>query len=339
MKKIIALVLVLLLVATLFAACGKPITPVDATTAPKSTSATEPIVTDPTEPMSEPTLATPSETAQSTTSAATTAMITTTERSTTTAAATTTVKVNEALKDKAAIDLFNSAVKKAVSGKAGFQKHRNGNVSLDLSSFGVLKSFGLEKAINDYLHVSGGQLSDTNRNEAKGSSSNEIKESSLSMTQVKSAKAIPSPDGGYSITLELKDGSTTWSGQGGRTYDPAKDNGDPGKGNPANGLAPLDYGPVYIGDNNNGDYDHKRPQGFYYKINNAGVPGLTVKNIQEETTNASYTAKVDAQGRVTEIKLHYNLQVTISEMKFALTSFSPASGGGSVDIIWSNFSY
>jgi hypothetical protein len=263
---------------------------------------------------------------------------TTTEAATTTEEATTVAELDTA----AVLKLFNDATKKAADENPGYEKHRTTVTKMDMSPFGVLSSLGLEKAVNDYLRVDSNGNGQLDLAVAKGEDAPYISASTLKASHVNSAAAVPTEDGGYEITISVKSGSTNWSGEGGRTYEENRSDiighgnagGDPGSGND---KAPLDYGPLFKGINNDGDFDHKRPQGYYYKINNAGIPGLLVTDASDKTSNVKFTATVDKDGKLTALKGVFDLSVTLKGVKFLLTSFPDAVGSGRIEVTFTNF--
>ena len=213
---------------------------------------------------------------------------------------------------KEALDLFNTATQKAVDARAGYSKRRYTKITeLDFGVFSRIP--GLKNVVADavygFFDVGEGGEGVYEVTVAKGQSSSYLRASKWTMDDIAGAKAEPDGQGGYTVTITVKDGSTRWRG-GGRS--------DAGTGTAA---SYIDRGPLCYGTDDSTDYDHKTAANFYYTINHAesdfGKP--STQDIGETTSNIQVEAKIDAQGRLTNLKGGMDMIVNVYHVTFVIT--------------------
>ncbi|MCL2508458.1 MAG: hypothetical protein FWF05_04710 [Oscillospiraceae bacterium] len=327
-SKILALLLALAMVLS-FVACNK--TPVE----PEST--TDEVLTTEEPTTAEPTTAeatTEEQPADESTTEPTTPASSTTEPSTgvtttATTATTTTTTTTAPPKDlttKEVLDLFNAATKKVVDQKAGYDKKRFTKITgID---FGLLGNLAIVKeAVYGFLGITDtatGEGTYTAKAE-KGKASDLLQVSTLAEGDVKSAKAVSDGKGGYTITIEVKDGTTSWSGKGGT---------DPGSGT---AKSAIDKGPLCYGIEDNEKFDHKNARLVYNAIN--GADGASTEGIRETTSGVKFTAKTDDQGRLTSLTGRMDMIVYVDHVKYTGITLRNKSGQGYGTIEYSNFKY
>ena len=314
MKRVLYSVLVFLLAMTMlvsFAACGDKIeTPTDLAT----TTQAEILSTEEHEPV-DVTIAEPGETS---TPDATTAETTTADATITTGETTVAVEAADPLK------LFNDATKLAVSQKAGYSKTRFTKITeLDFGTLGKIQA--VKDEVYKFFDVGSSGEGSVNYNVNKGTSSDQLRASTWTASDIKSANAEPDGKGGYVVTILVKDGSTSWSGKGGD---------DPGSGMSS---SYIDKGPLCYGTDGNGKYDHKTARNMYLSINIGG--GAITEGIGESTRNVKFVANIDAQGRLQKLSAHMDMTVDIRHVKVSFVTITDKMGKGYSEVTYENFKY
>lgn len=246
---------------------------IETATIPESTPAIEPAPT------------TGEATTEQTTTAAPTETQTVTQPPTTEAAETTTA----APQTKAEIlKLYNNAVSQAFGRRASFTKKRTTN-TLNYKDSPLLKPFksyvvsfmGLDK--EETIHVTAG----TEHYERY------LQQAKLTEADVSSAEYKPDANGGGTITLHVKSGSSSIDGGSDSVY-----------------AAPIDRSGIAVGSGDRGEWDHKTAQNAYDAIKDtyAGV------KVEEDYSNAVIRAQVGADGALTGLDVDFDLHFIISKI-------------------------
>lgn len=291
MKKTLAILLALALLGA-FAACGKEI---------------------------------PAETTAETTAEPDTVAVieTTTEEATETTEETT----EEAPREVDPLQLFNDATKMVKDLKPGYSKSRYTKIT-DLD-FGALGRFQIVKdAVYGFFDVESNGEGTLKTTVNKGQSSDQMRASKWTAGDVKSATAEPDGEGGYVVTLFIKEGNTRWSGTGGS---------DPGSGSVRN--SPIDRGPLCYGEDNDGRYDHKTAKNIYLSINNADGANAKTEDIGESSRGIKVVANIDAEGRLQKLYGYMEMRVDVYHVTYLIVTLTNKYGAGYGELTYSDFIY
>ena len=295
----------------------------------------EPTDADPLEPETETTTKKTTTTTAATLSGSASSTKTTTTKSTTT----TTQKGaggGSAIGSKeAALDAFNAAVKKAVDSKAGFAKSHLITAQdwvFDQEFLNVIPSMGglidPDAALSAALDAALGKGMRT-ATAQKGQGNSLIRASSLSMGDVKDVTWSGSAGSGYTITVTVKDGETR---QEKRLFG----------NNKSTGSAPIDRGPLYQATSGGGLYDHMDADKIFGLVKSAfSFANVEPHDISESTSQVKFVAKLDGQGRLTELKATYNQTINLRDIRVlnGLQSYKDNKGSSSVTVTYDAFVY
>ena len=269
-----------------------------------------------------------------TTKATTTAKATTatTKATTTTAKATTTTQSGSfgiAGKD-AALQAFNSAVGKAVSGRAGFAKRHMVTYQGWKYDPGLLSGLNIS-LVNDVSNYLSGQLNSVLNNgvrtasNQKGSASGLIKNSTLAMGDLRDVTYAKS-GGDWTVTLLVKGGETRrQKGSTGYT-----------------GTAPIAKGPLNHAISDGTVYDHMTADRIFNLIKNQlRLLQADPIDISESTANTKIVAVLGSSGQLKSMTVTYDQTINIRAIKFLTgnTTFRDNTGSSSVTITYDSFLY
>jgi len=222
------------------------------------------------------------------------------------------------------LQMFNEATEKVIRLKPGYSKTRYTKVTqLD---FGILGNLPIvqESAYAFFGAESGGEGTVSYTVE-KGKKSGLLRASQWTMEDITSISAEADGDGGYIVTLRVKDGTTRWKGTGGE---------DPGSGT---AKSSVDNGPFCYGEDDSPDYDHKTALNLYYTINHA--PDSLTRDIGETVTGAQLTANIDSMGRLTGLTGRLDMRVDVYHVKYSYFTLSNNFGEGYGEVTYSDFRY
>lgn len=335
MKKIIALLLALVLAAGsafMLASCGKdeaetttaapaPSTAVYSTTQnpsePESPAAQPETTAQPTteETTTEaPTTQEPTTTAPATTAKPTTTKAPTTKKPTTTKKATTTKKPAAKAPSSTAevLKVYNDAVNGAISAKAGYSKTRATSIS-SLEGGALMRLQLVKDTVNDFLGVG-----TTDYQNAKGKAAY-MSKASLSASDVSSAKCTEN-NGKYTVTISLKDGSSSASASG------------------SSDSSPLGKTGLFVGKGDNADFDYKSSDNVYTAIN--GIDGGSAESVNLSTSKGKITAVINASnGRLEKLTVSFEFNVRLKNVKYSIAKISEGTGVAFTEVTYSSFKY
>lgn len=237
----------------------------------------------------------------------------------------TTADAGKTLAGEEALKLFNDATKLAVTQKAGYKKTRYTKIT-DLD-FGLLGQFDLVKeVVHGFFDVGLSGEGTLKKEVAKGTSSDLLRASTWKLSDVKSATAVPDGNGGYNVTILIKDGVTRWTGEGGK---------DPGKGTL---NSPVDKGPLCYGEDDDSKYDHKTAKNIYLAIN---LPdnNANTKDIGERSYNIKCEAKIDSQGRLQRLYGYLEMTVEVNHVQYLFVTLNNKAGSGYGEVVYEDFKY
>jgi len=352
MKRTIAIACAALLLAALIVGCKNEPAAVVATQPEETTVELWTYPTLPemeTDPV-EPTDAEPQETSSATTTTTratttsrpptlsgsrTTTKTTTTSRSATASTTTTTRRAGSAITiggKEEALRAFNSAVQNVTGGKAGFAKShlisagdwdfdqafQDAAVVQALSGFVDADAY-LSRILNDAINKGAPTAS-----AQKGSASSLIKNSTLAMGDLKDVTYTGSAGGQWTITLSVKDGETRMKKGGGRT-----------------GSAPIDKGPLNLAAGSS-LYDHMDAEKIFSLVKSSlSVLSVEPIDISESTSQVKFVAKLDAQGRLTELKATFNQTVNLRDIAIlnGAQSYKDNKSTSAVTVTYDGFMY
>jgi len=219
---------------------------------------------------------------------------------------------------------FNDATAQAVKLKPGYTKTRYTKITnLD---FGALSNLSMvREGVYGFFGVESNGEGTMTYTVKKGESSDLMRASTLTMEDIEGISAAFDGAGGTVVTVRVKDGGTRWGGAGGN---------DPGSGT---AKSAIDNGPLFWGVDGSPDYDHKTAQNFYYTINH--TDGAGTKDIGETVTNAVFTARIDGDGRLTELACRLDMRVDVYHVKYSFFTLSDNSGEGTGEVTYSGFAY
>ncbi|MCL2105707.1 MAG: hypothetical protein FWH26_01380 [Oscillospiraceae bacterium] len=161
----------------------------------------------------------------------------------------------------------------------------------------------------------------------KGDSNTQmIKACTWTMSDMKDV--VYSRDGSdWIITLTVKDGSTR---QQQKLLSA-----------PVSGSSPIDKGPLNYASNN--IYDHNSADKVFALLNNNLVLGSIFKpiDISEETRQTKFVARLDGEGKLTNLVCTYHQTILLTEIQVPLANktYRDNMGSGSVRIHYTDFSY
>jgi len=273
-----------------------------------------------------------SATTRTTTAASTTS---TTKSSSSSSSATTTTRpaggaISISSKEEA-LRAFNSAVQQVTGGKAGFAKSHLITSQDWAFDQGFLESVNIpfvgaemiSQQLSGVLNTALGKGLRTST-AGKGSANSLISASAFTMADMKD---VTWSGGGqqWTVTLSVKDGETRQK-----------------KGGSLTGSSPIDKGPLSLAANSPGLYDHMNA-GHVFSLVKTSFSFVNVEpiDISESTSQVVFTAKLDAQGRLTELKATFRQTINLNEIKVlnGLQSYKDNKGSSSVTVTYDSFVY
>ena len=207
---------------------------------------------------------------------------------------------------------YNDAVNGAISAKAGYDKKRV--TAIQSLEGGALMKIGLvQDAVSDFLGV--GTKDYPN---AKGKAEF-MSKASLSASDVTSA-TCKEADGKYTITINLKDGSSNSSASGKSDSSPLKRSG------------------LYVGEGDKSEYDYKNADNIYVALN--GLDEASVEAVKLNATKGKIVAEIDAEtGRLVKLTVSFVFNANLTKVKYAIASINEATGIADTTVTFSNFKY
>ncbi|MBR3835481.1 MAG: dockerin type I repeat-containing protein [Clostridia bacterium] len=210
------------------------------------------------------------------------------------------------------INLYNNAVNKAVSSKAGFKKSRV-TVLHNLEGGALLKIQLVVDMVNDFLGVG-----TTQWDNKKGKQDN-LSKASLTASDIKHAYCTEN-NGLYTVTLSLKDGSSSANISG---------NSD---------TSPLQRAGVFAGKGDKRAYDYKNSENIYAAIN--GVDECTAESALEKVTNTKITAVIDSKtGNLQSLTASWDWYVELTNVKYTVVGIKQAKGNATTTVKITDFNY
>lgn len=218
----------------------------------------------------------------------------------------------EKLTEAEIISVYNDAVNKAVSEKAGYKKTRTSVLGTLEGAEALMKIKIVREAVDGFLGI--GETDYANK---KGSA-DYLVSASLSDADVKSAKCEKLDADVYRITMELADGRST--------APTVKDS------------SPIIRTGVFFGqDCTNLDYDYKSAENIYKGVNTTGQ--ATVKSVAQDTLNAVVTADIDmSSGRLSALSVDWEWKAQLTEIKYTIMKVS-GTGNAETSVSYSDFEY
>jgi hypothetical protein len=226
-----------------------------------------------------------------------------------------------------ALGAFNSAVQKVTGGKAGFAKShlvtsRDWDFDQALGNAPAIPGIGEidpSRILNDALNKG-----PTTATAQKGSGNSLIRGSSLAMGDMKDVTYTGSAGATWTITMTVKDGETRRKKGGGLT-----------------GSAPVDRGPLSLATGGSLS-DHMDADKIFALVKDSfSIVGVEPIDISESTTQAKFVASLDAEGRLTELRVTFNQTINLRDIAVlgGLQSFKDGTGSSAVTITYDGFVY
>ena len=230
-----------------------------------------------------------------------------------------------------ALSAFNAAVKRAIDSKAGFAKSHlitYKDWAFDQELLAGLPSMGgffdpnayLTGALNSALGK-GARTATAH----KGDGHTLMKNSSLTMGDLKDVTYSGAAGGDWTITLTVKDGETR---QEKRLL-----------GNRATGNSPIDKGPLHQATGDGNIYDHMDADKIFSLM--GSIPAVTPIDISESTAQVKITARLDGEGKLIELKATYNQTINLKEVRLlnGVQSYKDNVGSSTVTVTYDAFAY
>lgn len=234
---------------------------------------------------------------------------------------------------ESALSYFNAAVKKTLDKKAGFSKshkvvYKDWTFDQDLLDSFTLPGLGSYVDPSTYLS---GALNNalgkgvTTATAHQGDSHSLMKNSTLTMANLKDIVYSGSTGGNWTITLTVVNGDTRKTKSGG-----------------ASGSAPIDKGPLHMATGDGGIYDHMSGEQIFDIIKKQ----LTIINadpidISESTTQTKFIATLDGEGKLIGLTASYNQTINLNQIKIlnGASTYEDNTGSATVTITYDTFVY
>lgn len=263
--------------------------PVETTAAPETTEApvTEAPATEApaTEPPATEAPATEAPVTEATTTATTTAATTTAATTeATTAAKTAPTNKAEILK------IYNDATAKVASQKPAFTKRRETKEGVYEAGL-ALKAF--KGVVYEFMGIGAENVYNKTVAKKDADYSHYFLKSSLTTSDITDATCKLTSDGGYEITVKLKNGNSYTAGGSGDKY-----------------SASLDKSGISVGKGDKGYYDHKTAQNVYSAISEVAKGAV----VDEKYTNATVKMTIDKDGNLQKMDVTFGLEFDISKV-------------------------
>lgn len=207
------------------------------------------------------------------------------------------------------VEFYNNAVNKVVTDKAGYTKQRTTTVThLDAGKYTDMAG----DIVKEFLGEGTSEFKNT-----KGSSKYLVK-SSLTADDVTSA-TCQQTGLNYTITLELKNGSSSYTSK--KTAD----------------NSPIARTGLLAGNQLNPEYDYLNSANIYAGVKSKGAKA---NSINAETTNAKIVITVDAKtGNMLSYTLSFDWKVDIDSISVLLIKVPTATGNAHTAVVISDFKW
>jgi hypothetical protein len=236
---------------------------------------------------------------------------------------------------EAALSAFNSAVKKVIDSRAGFNKSHmitykdwvydpallEGLGIPGLGAWGDPSTYltgALNTALNRGVHSATAHKGDANQL---------IKNPTWTMADLKDVTYSGKQGGDWTITVTVKDGFTR---QEKRLF-----------GNGTSGDSPIDRGPLYMATGDANLYDHMRADQVFTLLKNITALNVDPIDISETTSQVKFVAVLDGGGSFVSLSASYNQQLNLAEIKMlnGMQSYKNNVGSSSVTVTYDVFDY
>ena len=210
------------------------------------------------------------------------------------------------------LKVYNDAINKAISSKAGYTKKRTTNLGQLEGAEAIMKISIARDAVYDFLGV-GDNTYTNKKGEAKFLSA-----ASLSAADVSSAKCTEA-GGVYTISLTLKDGKSSANDSGKVDNSPLKRSG------------------LYVGVDDKSEYDYKSAVNIYMGLKNS--EDTDIQAVEETTSKATITMKVDAKsGKIVSLNAAWHWDASLTKVKYTIITVS-GIGHADSSVAISGFQY
>ncbi|MCL2494493.1 MAG: hypothetical protein FWE98_02405 [Oscillospiraceae bacterium] len=238
-----------------------------------------------------------------------------------------------------ALSRFNAAVKTALDSKAGYNKSHMINPKAwvfdpafidDVTIPGLGGLVNMSEQISGWLNTALGATNGAHTATcAKGQSSNLMKNSQFAMGDLTDATYSGSQGGEWTVTLFVKDGQTR---QEKRLL-----------GSGISGNSPIDKGPIHMATGDGGLYDHMSADRVFalVKSSNLSVINVDPIDISESTTGVKFTARIDGEGKLLELRVTYNQTINLTEIRIlnGADTYRNNTGSSTVTVTYDQFVY
>lgn len=207
------------------------------------------------------------------------------------------------------VALYNDAVNKVVSEKAGYKKERITNI-IEMNG-GALMSMA-EGVVKDFLGE-GSKTYTNNKGVAKY-----LLTSTLAASDVTSALCEDTGDS-YTITLNLKNGTSS------ATKTAVSD------------TSPLAKCGLLTGNVADPDYDYLSSGSIYASVT---AENVKVDKIVAKNTNAKIVAVVEKEsGKLVSLRVSYDWTIEMTKVKYSIITVNNADGKAQTEVEFKNFSW
>ncbi|MBR5262857.1 MAG: dockerin type I repeat-containing protein [Clostridia bacterium] len=203
------------------------------------------------------------------------------------------------------VSIYNNAVNKMISSKAGFNKTRVTNLH-SLDGGALLKIQLVVDMVHHFLGV-GTTYWDNHKGQQKY-----LSNASLTANDIRSASCTNN-NGIYTITLYLKNGSSTAD-----------------KSNSSD-TSPLQRSGVFSGNGDFVAYDYKNAETIYTAINS--LDNSKADSATEDVTNAVITAVIDSgTGNMQSLTVTWDWYVVLANVKYTVVGIKNAKGNATTTV-------
>jgi len=160
---------------------------------------------------------------------------------------------------------------------------------------------------------------------SKGSGNSLITASAFTMADMKDVAYSGSAGGQWTITMTVKDGETRQR-----------------KGGSLTGSSPIDKGPLGQATGSGNIHDHMDANKIFALVKSSfSIVSVEPIDITESTSQVKFVAKLDSQGRLTELKVTFNQTINLREIQVlgGLQSYKDNKGSSSVTVTYDGFVY
>ena len=210
------------------------------------------------------------------------------------------------------LKVYNDAINKAISSKAGYTKKRTTNLGQLEGAEAIMKISIARDAVYDFLGV-GDNTYTNKKGEAKFLSA-------ASLTAADVSKATCTEAGGvYTISLTLKDGKSSANDSGKVDNSPLKRSG------------------LFVGVDDKSEYDYKSAVNIYMGLKNS--EDTDIQAVEETTSKTTVTMKVDAKtGKIVSLNAAWHWDASLTKVKYTIITVS-GIGHADSSVAISGFQY